>query len=92
MAKSSEERAAQRFLDTFNRLDFNASEFAYYFTRAGWVYQGIMWNVVRHLMEHWANDLDVGEDKGGHAPYVRQTIFARQILDLMEEQDQSIQE
>jgi len=86
MAKTYEERTAGRFLDVFNRLDFKPTEFAYYMTRAGSVYQAIMWKVVRHLIEFWAMDLERGEDKGSDA-YLRQTIQAQQILELMERQD-----
>lgn len=88
MAKTNEERAAAKFLDVFNRLDFNPHAFAYYFTRCGYVYQEIMWKVIKHMMECWANDLDMGEDKGSK-DYLRQTIFARQVLDLMNNQEMS---
>lgn len=91
MAKTYEERTAGRFLDVFNRLDFKPSEFAYYMTRGGYVYQAIMWKVIRHMMEFWTMDLEKGEDKG-NSTYLRQTVFAAQILELMEEQEQSIED
>jgi hypothetical protein len=91
MAKSYEERTAGRFLEVFNRLDFKPAEFAYYMTRGGYVYQAIMWKVIKHMMEFWQMDLEKGDDKGNKT-YLRQTIFAAQIVDLMNQQERSIDE
>lgn len=88
MAKSSEERIAGRLLDQIGNLGFEPSRFAYYITRAGYNYQFILWKLVRHLMENWAVDYESGVDKGS-TDYLRQTIHARQILDLMEKQDRT---
>ena len=87
MAKTSEERIAQRLIDTaFSRIDFEPREFAYYFTRAGYNFQFVMWKVIQNLMKFWAMELEKGSDKGNEE-YLRLTIRAAQIHELMEEQE-----
>jgi hypothetical protein len=89
-ARSSEERTALKFLDAFGRFDFDAERFAYYITRAGYNYQFVLWRVVKHIIVCWTLDLERGEDKG-NPDYLRQTIHARQILDLIEKQEKVLE-
>lgn len=86
MAKSSEERVANRFLDAFGKIDFKSEEFAYYITRAGTAYQSIMWSVFRNMIMFWAMDWEKGEHKNS-AEYHQQTLNARAILELIERQE-----
>jgi hypothetical protein len=83
MAMTSEERTARKFLDAFARIDFSPREFAYYITRAGYLYQFILWKVIYHLMVFWSLDMERGETKGSDK-YLRQTIHAAQIRELMD--------
>lgn len=85
-ARSDEEKTATRFLDSIGKLDFDVEKFAFYITRAGYNYQFLLWRMVRHLIVCWTIDLESGEDKGS-PEYLRQTIHARQILDLIEKQE-----
>ena len=89
-ARSSEEKTATKFLDAIGRLDFDVEKFAFYITRAGYNYQFVLWRMVRHMIVCWTIDLESGEDKGS-PEYLRLTIHARQILDLIEKQEKIVQ-
>ena len=88
---SAEERLARKVYDEIGHLAFDEKRFAEYLSRCGYLIQLRLWKVVKSLMEFWVRELDNNTDKIKDSDeFLRQTIWAAQILELMQEQEDKI--
>lgn len=88
---SAEERLARKVYDEIGHLGFEEKKFAEFLSRCGYLIQFKLWKVVKHLMEFWVRELEGNSQKVKDSDeFLRQTIWAAQVLELMQEQEDKI--
>lgn len=87
MARMSiEQRLADKFADTAVRMDFDPDNFGYMLSKCGVHIQVAMFRAMVSLIEHWAIDFDIRNDRG-MAEYSKITQHATVLLRYINSHD-----
>lgn len=88
---SAEQRLADQVYKAIGHLAFDEKDFADYLSRCGYLIQLRLWKVVKYLMHYWVKELESNSQKVKDSDeFLRQTIWAAQVLELMQEQEDKI--